>query len=125
MANLAAFSPLLLLALADLIICSVFLKDFPEQCGAFRDNDKSLTPEMAQQMMIMEVEARKRSVWKRLKIWGCKDWWLMGIPNSLLLSCAMAFMAWSRLSPCSGPIIRASVTPCFCKDIYILTIYLI
>lgn len=91
-ANIAAFSPYWIAALIGIIICAIFLKDFPEQCGAYRDNDKSFTPEMAQQMMIMEMEARKKSVWKRSKIWGCKDWWLMAIPNSLLLSCAMAFM---------------------------------
>lgn len=91
-ANISAFSPYWIAALIGWLICAIFLKDFPEQCGAYRDNDKSFTPEMAQQMMIMEIEARKKSVWKRSKIWGCKDWWLMAIPNSLLLSCAMAFM---------------------------------
>jgi MFS family permease len=91
-ANLAAFSPYWILSLLSIIICAIFLKDFPEQVGAFRDNDKSFTPEMANQMMVAEIEARKKSVWKRSKIWGCKDWWLMAIPNSLLLSCAIAFM---------------------------------
>jgi len=91
-ANISAFSPYWIAALIGILICAIFLKDFPEQCGAYRDNDKSFTPEMAQQMMIQEVEARKKSVWKRSKIWGCKDWWLLAIPNSLLLSCAMAFM---------------------------------
>jgi len=91
-ANISAFSPYWIAALIGILICAIFLKDFPEQCGAYRDNDKSFTPEMAQEMMIREVEARKKSVWKRSKIWGCKDWWLMAIPNSLLLSCAMAFM---------------------------------
>ena len=91
-ANISAFSPYWIAALIGWLICAIFLKDFPEQCGAYRDNDKSFTPEMAQQMMIHEIEARKKSVWKRSKIWGCKDWWLMAIPNSLLLSCAMAFM---------------------------------
>ncbi len=91
-ANLAAFSPYWLISLLGIIICGLFLKDFPEQCGAYRDNDKSFTAEMANQMLAAELEARKKSVWKRSKIWGCKDWWLMAIPNSLLLSCAIAFM---------------------------------
>lgn len=91
-ANLIGFAPYWILSVIGLLICGIFLKDFPEQCGAFRDNDKSFTPEMAHQMMVMEVEARKNSVWKRSKIWGCKDWWLLAIPNSLLLACAMAFM---------------------------------
>lgn len=91
-ANISAFSPYWIAAVVSIVICAIFLKDFPEQVGEFRDNDKSFTAEMAQQMMIAEVEARQKSVWKRSKIWGCKDWWLMSIPNSLLLSCAMAFM---------------------------------
>ena len=91
-ANVAAFTPYWIAAMVGIIICAIFLKDFPEQCGAYRDNDKSFTQEMYQAMLVQELEARKKSVWKRSKIWGCKDWWLMAIPNSLLLSCAMAFM---------------------------------
>ena len=91
-ANIVSFSPYWIISVVGLIICGLFLKDFPEQCGAYRDNDRSFTPEMAQQMLIQEQELRAKSVWKRSKIWGCKDWWLQAIPNSLLLSCAMAFM---------------------------------
>ena len=91
-ACIIAFSPYWILSVVGLIICGLFLKDFPEQCGAYRDNDRSFTPEMAQQMLVQEQELRAKSVWKRSKIWGCKDWWLQAIPNSLLLSCAMAFM---------------------------------
>ena len=91
-ASIISFSPYWIISLIGIILCGIFLKDFPEQCGAFRDNDRSFTPEMAQQMLIKEQELRAKSVWKRSKIWGCKDWWLQAIPNSLLLSCAMAFM---------------------------------
>ena len=91
-ASLISFSPYWIISLLGMILCGLFLKDFPEQCGAYRDNDRTFTPEMAQQMLIQEQELRAKSVWKRSKIWGCKDWWLQAIPNSLLLSCAMAFM---------------------------------
>lgn len=91
-AAITAFSPYWILSLIGLIICAIWLKDFPEQCGAYRDNDKSFTPEMANEMLMRELEARRNSCWKRSKIWGCKDWWLQAIPSSLLLSCAMAFM---------------------------------
>ncbi len=91
-ANVISFAPYWGISLLGIILCGIFLKDFPEQCGAYRDNDRSFTPEMAQQMLIKEQELRAKSVWKRSKIWGCKDWWLQAIPNSLLLSCAMAFM---------------------------------
>ena len=92
MAFVQCFGLYWILGLISILICAIFLKDFPEQCGAYRDNDRSFTPEMAQKMMMAEIEARKKSVWKRSKIWGCKAWWLMAIPNGLLLSCAMAFM---------------------------------
>lgn len=91
-ANMVAFAPYWIAAFIGVIICFVFLKDFPEQCGEFRDNDPSMTAEQAQEMTRMQIEARKNSVWKRSKIWGCKDWWLNAIPSSLLLSCAIAFM---------------------------------
>ena len=91
-ANLIAFAPYWIAALIGVLICLIFVKDFPEQCGEYRDNDPSMTAEQAQEMTRREIEARKKSVWKRSKIWGCKDWWLQAIPNSLLLSCAIAFM---------------------------------
>jgi len=91
-ATVSSFSPYWILSLVGIIICAIFLKDFPEQVGAYRDNDKSFTPEMANQMLAAEREAREKSVWKRSKIWGCLDWWLLAIPNSLLLSCAIALM---------------------------------
>ena len=91
-ATVSAFAPYWIASIVGMLICIIWLKDFPEQVGAYRDNDKSFTPEMAQQMMLAELEARKNSVWKRSKIWGCLDWWLLGIPNSLLLSSAIALM---------------------------------
>jgi OFA family oxalate/formate antiporter-like MFS transporter len=91
-ASVSAFAPYWILSLVGMGICAIFLKDFPEQVGAFRDNDKSFTPEMANQMLVAEMQAREKSVWKRSKIWGCLDWWLFAIPNSLLLSSAIALM---------------------------------
>ena len=76
MARVIAFSPYWIAGIVAIIICALFLKDFPEQCGAYRDNDKSFTPEMANEMLMREIEARKNSCWKRSKIWGCKDWWM-------------------------------------------------
>ena len=91
-ASIMSFLPYWIICVVGMLICVIFLKDFPEQCGAYRDNDRTFTPEMAQQMLVKELELRQKSVWKRSKIWGCKDWWLQAIPNSILLSAAMAFM---------------------------------
>ncbi len=90
--NLIAFSPWWIAGLITLIIGGIFVKDYPEQCGAYRDNDPSFTKEMAMEMLQKELEARKNSVWKRSKIWGCPDWYMIHIPASILLAAAMAFM---------------------------------
>ena len=89
---LMLFAPYWIIMVVGMLICVFFLKDFPEQCGAYRDNDRTFTPEMANKMLVEELKARENSVWKRSKIWGCKDWWLQAIPTSILLSAAMAFM---------------------------------
>ena len=42
-----------------LIICALFIKTYPEDCGCFRDNDKSFTKEMADaQATLAEVAER-------------------------------------------------------------------
>ena len=86
------FAPYWVIMIVGMLICVFFLSDFPEQVGAFRDNDRTFTAEQANAMLLEEVKLREKSVWKRSKIWGCKDWWLQAIPTSVLLSAAMAFM---------------------------------
>ncbi len=91
-ASCMAFMPYAIVTVISYIIAIFLVKDFPEQCGAFRDNDKGFTAEMANQMLMEEIELRKKSVWKRSQIWKCRDWWFMAIPAALLLSLAIAFM---------------------------------
>jgi len=91
-ASCAAFMPFAIVTVISYIIAIFLIKDFPEQCGAFRDNDKGFTAEMANKMLMEEIELRKKSVWKRSEIWKCRDWWFMAIPAALLLSLAIAFM---------------------------------
>lgn len=91
-ANLVAWAPFIIACIVGLFICLVFVKTYPEECGCFRDNDKSFTAEMANAMLEKELEARKKSAWKRSKIWGCAQWWFCSIPSSLILTSAIAFM---------------------------------
>lgn len=91
-ASFVAFLPFAIVTVISFFIALFLIKDFPEQCGAFRDNDKGFTAEMANKMLMEEIELRKKSVWKRSEIWKCRDWWLMAIPSALLLSLAIAFM---------------------------------
>ena len=47
----SAFLPYLIACIATWLVGLIFVKDYPEQCGAYRDNDRSFTPEMARNMM--------------------------------------------------------------------------
>ena len=49
--QLVGWLPWLILDLIGILICVIFLKEYPEQCGAYPDNDKNMTPEQQQQMM--------------------------------------------------------------------------
>ena len=40
-----AFLPFFIVSIVGWLIGVIFVKDYPEQVGAFRDNDKSMTPE--------------------------------------------------------------------------------
>ena len=60
----SGFLPFIIVAFIGWLIGLVFVKDYPEQCGAYRDNDKSLTPEIAKAMMEQEIENKKTTVWK-------------------------------------------------------------
>lgn len=57
------FLPFLIIMIVGLVIGIITVPDYPEQCGAFRDNNPNMTPEMAKQMMIQEMEDKKTTVW--------------------------------------------------------------
>ena len=42
-----AFLPFLIILIIGWVIGVIFVPDYPEQAGAYRDNDKNMTPEMA------------------------------------------------------------------------------
>lgn len=87
-----SFLPFWIICLIGLIIGIIFMKDYPEQCGAYRDNDKSMTPEVAKAMMVEEIEAKKTSVWKLNHALISRDFWFITIPMAALLMCAIGVM---------------------------------
>ena len=87
-----AFLPFFFLSVIGWIIGLVFIKDYPEQCGAYRDNDKSLTPEIANQMLAEEIENKKTSVWKLGRTLHSGDFWLLTIPIGLILMFSVGMM---------------------------------
>lgn len=90
-----AFLPFFIVSLVGWLVGVVFIKDYPEQVGAYRDNDKSLTPEIANAMMMAEVENKKTSVWNYINTIRCKEFWFGTITCGFLLSCAIGLMSQS------------------------------
>ncbi len=83
--ELVAWAPFLFVDLICILLCVFFLKEFPEQCGCYPDNDKNMTPEAAHAMLAAMEEAKKKSVWtfgKTAKSWG---FWVVAIACGILL----------------------------------------
>lgn len=90
-----AFLPFMIVFIIGWIIGLVFVTDYPEQCGAYRDNDKSLTPEIATAMMMKEIEDKQTSVWTLKNTLKCRDFWFITIPVGTLLMFSVGMMTQS------------------------------
>ena len=86
------YMPFLIVVVVGFLIGIFLVKDYPEQCGAYRDNDKSMTPEIAQKMMEEEMENKKTSVWKLGRTISSPDYWFATIPMGMLLFFAIGMM---------------------------------
>ena len=86
------FLPFLIVGLIGWLIGLIFIKDYPEQCGCYRDNDKSFTKEKADAMLAEEIEAKKTTVWKLGNTLKCGSFWLITIPCGTLLGCSVGAM---------------------------------
>jgi Sugar phosphate permease len=87
-----AFLPFFILCTVGWLIGVIFLKDYPEQCGCYRDNNKNMTPEIAKAMMEEEIENKKTSVWKLGATLKCGDFWLITVPLGFLLMFSVGMM---------------------------------
>ena len=90
-----AFLPFFIVFIIGWLIGLIFIRDYPEQCGAFRDNDRTMTPEAAKQMMMQEIENKKTTVWTLGHTLRCRDFWLITIPVGLLLMFSIGMMTQS------------------------------
>lgn len=84
--------PFWIICLIGLVIGLVVIKDYPEQCGAYRDNNKDMTPEIANAMLAQEIENKKTSVWKTGSTLSTRDFWFITIPMGALLMCSVGMM---------------------------------
>jgi len=86
------YLPYFILGCVGLLIGGVFVKDYPEQCGAYRDNDRSFTPEMAKAMMEKEIENKRTTVWTLGNTFRSGSFWCLTIPMGLLLMASIGMM---------------------------------
>ncbi len=90
-----SFLPFLIVVTIGVILFIACITDYPEQVGAYRDNDKSFTPEMAKAMMEQEIEDKKTTVWTTGHIFATRDFWCVAVACGLLLMCAVGAMTQS------------------------------
>jgi MFS family permease len=74
------------------VLMAIFIvKDFPEQCGAFPDNDKTMTREQANMMLAEGMKMAKNSVWTVKNMLATKETWLIGFGCGVIGLFAGAF----------------------------------
>ncbi len=91
-----AFLPFFIVSVVGWAIGLIFIKDYPEQVGAFRDNNRNMTPEAANAIMLEEIENKKTSVWTLGRCVKSRDFWFVTISNALLLGTAIGLMSQSQ-----------------------------
>lgn len=87
-----AFAPFLAIFVIGWIIGLIFVPDYPEEVGAYRDNNANMTPEMAKAMMESEIENKKTTVWKLNHSLTTRDFWFITIPAGCLLMFSVGTM---------------------------------
>lgn len=92
-----AFLPFLILTIIGWLIGLMGLKDYPEQCGAYRDNDKTLTPEIANRMVMEEIENKKTSCWGIGHVLTNRDFWFAAVPMGTLLMFSVGMMTQTNV----------------------------
>ncbi len=90
------FLPFLIVGVIGWVLGLIFISDYPEQVGCFRDNDKSFTKEKADAMLAEEIENKKTTVWKLPNTLKCSQFWLITIPMGTLLMCSVGMMTQTQ-----------------------------
>ena len=58
---------------------ALLVKDFPEQCGEFPDNDRTMTREQAMEEQRMGMEMARNSVWTPKTLLSTPQTWMIGL----------------------------------------------
>lgn len=88
-----ALAIMALISVIVFILFCIILKDNPEDAGAFPDNDKNMTPEMAKEILEKGKAYEKASKWTIGKCLKTPAVWLCALSFGLLLLVAQGTMA--------------------------------
>lgn len=79
---------------AVLVVCLLtFVKNNPEEAGAYPDNDRSISREQLNAEFAAAEAYKKNSPWTIRKVLSTKETWLIGIGWGLTMMCASGVMA--------------------------------
>ncbi len=74
------------------VLCGVFVRDYPEQAGAFPDNDHSYDKAQVQADLQQGLEYMKTSPWTSRKMLSYKRTWLIGISLGVMELLSLGIM---------------------------------
>lgn len=82
----AAYIPFSVLALVCAALCAIFLKDYPEQCGCFPDNDKTIVRDLSKigEQAALE-EMMQDNSWTTKRTLADADFWLISMSIGLMM----------------------------------------
>ena len=79
------FNLFALVAVIGLVLVLCFVREFPEDCGCFPDNDKTMTPERAKQLRDEGLQYTKTSPWTVKKLLATPQTWLIAITYGCIM----------------------------------------
>lgn len=81
------------LTVIAILVTIFFVKNNPEEAGAFPDNDTSMTKEKAAEIAAKAEELKRTSPWTTKKVLGLKDTWSIAIGWGLLMTGASGIIS--------------------------------
>lgn len=81
------------ICLVILLLCIIFIADYPEQVGCFPDNDKNMTTEQAQKILEEGIRLAEQSIWTNKRLLKTKEVWMLGIALGFQMMFTGGFMS--------------------------------
>lgn len=75
-----AYVPIIVLIVISMVILAFVLRDYPEQCGCYPDNDKNAIRENVE-----EISESVKSVWTTKRILSTKEFWLISLSIGFMM----------------------------------------